>query len=175
MFLIDTIKNITSNINYYMLSMMCVIFVLSFGESLFFISLLLPATVIILGLSAFIKNNGVAFLPIWLAASLGAFLGDWLSYWLGHHYKNNISRIWLINRHPLWLKKGYIFFKKYGILGVFFSRFFGPLRAIIPLIAGICNMPIYRFQLANLLSSMMWALIILTPGTISSHWLSKIF
>ena len=69
-------------------------FVLAFGESLAFVSLLLPATVILFGIGGLIGATGIGFWPIWLAAALGAVLGDWLSYWLGHHYKYEIARLW---------------------------------------------------------------------------------
>lgn len=51
-----------------------IIFFLAFGESLAFLSLLLPATVILLGLGALIGESGITFWPVWLAATLGAFL-----------------------------------------------------------------------------------------------------
>ncbi len=56
-----------------------IVFVLAFGESLAFLSLLLPATFILLGLGALIGETGIPFWPIWAAAAAGAFLGDWLS------------------------------------------------------------------------------------------------
>lgn len=47
---------------------MPIVFILAFGESLAFISLLLPATVILLGLGALIGESGISFWPIWAAA-----------------------------------------------------------------------------------------------------------
>lgn len=58
-----------------------IVFILAFGESLAFLSLLLPATVILLGLGALIGESGIPFWPIWAAAAAGAFFGDWVSYW----------------------------------------------------------------------------------------------
>ncbi len=50
----------------------------------------------------------------------------------------------------------------WGIPGVFIGRFFGPLRAAVPLIAGILEMDYWKFQLANVLSAMLWAYVL--PG-----------
>lgn len=50
-----------------------IIFFLAFGESLAFLSLLLPATVILLALGALIGESGIAFWPIWAAAASGRF------------------------------------------------------------------------------------------------------
>ncbi|WP_334472018.1 DedA family protein [Arsenophonus sp. PmNCSU2021_1] len=150
-----------------------IVFILAFGESLAFISLLLPATVILLGLGALIGDNGLTFLPIWLAAACGAFLGDWLSYWFGFHYKNSVRHMWPISRRPEMLDRGHLFFERWGVWSVFIGRFFGPLRAVIPLVAGICAMPKHYFQLANLLSAMVWAFAILAPGAFGLSWLAQ--
>ena len=55
-----------------------IVFVLAFGESLAFIALLLPATVILWGIGALVGASGISFWPLWLAAAFGAALGDWL-------------------------------------------------------------------------------------------------
>ena len=52
-----------------------VVFVLCFAESLAFISLLIPAWGVLVGLGALISASGLNFWPIWLAGSLGAALG----------------------------------------------------------------------------------------------------
>jgi membrane protein DedA with SNARE-associated domain len=68
--------------------------------------------------------------------------------------------------------------KKWGIPGIFIGRFFGPLRAAVPLIAGIFEMPIWRFQLANFSSAFVWAAVLLTIGdgiSVGVKWLSALF
>jgi membrane protein DedA with SNARE-associated domain len=47
---------------------------------------------------------------------------------------------------------------------VFAGRFFGPARAVIPLIAGIFAMPIVLFQAVNVASAFLWAFVLLAPG-----------
>ena len=59
-------------------------FALAFGESLAFLSLLIPAWAALIGIGALIGAGNLNFWPIWIAAALGAALGDWLSYWLGY-------------------------------------------------------------------------------------------
>jgi membrane protein DedA with SNARE-associated domain len=54
--------------------------------------------------------------------------------------------------------------KKWGALGIFVGRFFGPLRAAVPLVAGIFEMPFWRFQAANFTSAFVWAAMLLTIG-----------
>jgi membrane protein DedA with SNARE-associated domain len=89
-----------------------IVFALAFGESLAFISLLLPATAVLFGVGGLIGAAGIGFWAIWLAAALGAVLGDWVSYWLGFHYKHAIGQIWPLSRHPGLLARGEAFFQK---------------------------------------------------------------
>ncbi|MGL4860415.1 MAG: DedA family protein [Enterobacteriaceae bacterium] len=153
-----------------------IVFGLAFGESLAFISLLLPATVLLLGLGALIGQSGLPFIPIWLAAIAGAFLGDWVSYWFGFHYRERVAHMWPFTRSPELLPRGHAFFERWGGIGVFIGRFFGPLRAVVPLVAGICAMPQRYFQIANLTSAIIWATGMLVPGMFGlpwlTHWLS---
>jgi membrane protein DedA with SNARE-associated domain len=148
-----------------------IVFVLAFGESLAFVSLLLPATVILFGVGGLIGATGIGFWPIWLAAVTGAVFGDWFSYWLGYHYQRDIARLWPLSRHPALLPRGEAFFRKWGTVGIFLGRFFGPLRSVVPLVAGIFAMPVMPFQIANLASALVWATGILTPGAIGIRWL----
>ena len=148
-----------------------IVFFLAFGESLAFLSLLLPATVILLGLGALVGESGIAFWPLWIAASVGAFMGDWVSYWFGDRYQHQVEHMWPLSRHPHLMVRGHAFFERWGTWGVFIGRFFGPLRAVVPLVAGICGMPKRYFQLANLLSAILWGFAMLAPGAFGIQWL----
>ena len=77
-----------------------VVMALAFGESLAFISLLVPATVILLGLGFLIGESGISFWPLWAAAAIGAFFGDWLSFWIGQKLEHDVVRYWPLSRNP---------------------------------------------------------------------------
>jgi membrane protein DedA with SNARE-associated domain len=141
-----------------------IVFVLAFGESLAFISLLIPAWGALVAIGALIGSSGLSFWPIWIAASLGAAFGDWLSYWIGLKLEYSVQHIWPLSRHPDLIPRGERFMKNWGVAGIFIGRFFGPLRAAVPLIAGIFEMPFWRFQVANFLSAFVWAAVLLTLG-----------
>lgn len=143
-----------------------IIFVLAFGESLAFVSLLLPAWAVLVGMGALVQSSGISFWPIWIAASCGAALGDWLSYWIGWKFKHAIADKWPLNRHPDLIPKGEAFMERWGMLGIFIGRFFGPLRAAVPLVAGIFQMHYWKFQFANWTSAFVWAAVILTLGDV---------
>ena len=148
-----------------------VVFVLSFGESLVFVSLLLPATVILFGIGALIGEAGLPFWPIWAAAALGAALGDWLSYWIGYKFKDRVTEVWPLSRQRHLVERGRAFFRRWGAAAVFIGRFFGPLRAVVPLVAGMFAMPLLLFQLVNVSSALLWATAVLAPGTFGVRWL----
>jgi membrane protein DedA with SNARE-associated domain len=141
-----------------------IVFALAFGESLAFISLLIPAWGALVAIGALIGTSGIKFWPIWIAASLGAAVGDWVSYWVGLKLEYTVARVWPLSRHPDLIPRGEAFMKKWGIPGIFIGRFFGPLRASVPLIAGIFEMPYWRFQLANFTSAFVWAWVLLKLG-----------
>jgi membrane protein DedA with SNARE-associated domain len=137
---------------------------LAFCESLAFLSLLVPATVLLIGIGALIGAGGMEFWPIWLGAAIGAILGDWLSYSLGFYFKDEARQMWPLNKNPQLLLRGEDFCRKYGPWGVFVGRFFGPLRAVVPLTAGIFAMPLVLFQAANIASGFVWSFVLLAPG-----------
>ena len=140
------------------------VLVLAFLESFAFISLLVPATLILLGIGAMIGAAGLSFPPIFAAAAIGAFLGDWAAFeialWLGPR----VSTIWPISRNPQLLERASLWFARWGMAAIFFGRFVGPLRAAVPLVAGIVAMPRAKFQIANVASAVVWAAGILAPG-----------
>ncbi len=131
----------------------------------------MPATVILVGTGGLIGAGALGFWPVWSAAVLGAVLGDSVSYWLGYRYKWAIARVWPLSRYPELLPRGEIFFRKWGAAGVFFGRFTGPLRAAVPLVAGIFAMPMAVFQIVNVGSALVWATGLLLPGAIAIRWL----
>ena len=79
---------------------------LAFGESLAFISLLLPAWAILVAIGALIGETGINFWPIWVAGAVGAALGDWLSYWVGIKLGPAVAHVWPLSRNPDLLPRG---------------------------------------------------------------------
>lgn len=145
-----------------------IVFALAFMESLAFISLLVPAWGALVLFGTLIAAGDMNFWPIWIAGSVGAALGDWLSYWIGCKLEYRVQHIWPLSRHPGLIPKGEAFIKKWGALGIFIGRFSGPLRASVPLIAGIFEMPFWRFQFANWTSAFVWAGVLLTLGDVTT-------
>jgi membrane protein DedA with SNARE-associated domain len=141
-----------------------IVFLLAFGESLAFISLLIPAWGALVAIGALSGASGISFWPIWLAGGLGAALGDWVSYWFGYKYKQHVAAMWPLSHYPDLLPRGEAFIKNWGVPSIFIGRFFGPLRASVPLVAGIFEMNYVQFQIANFVSALVWAAALLLFG-----------
>src|ERR1700748_2665117 len=141
-----------------------IVLLLAFGESLAFISLLIPAWGALVAIGALIGASGLNFCPLCIAGAVGAGLGDWVSYWFGYKYKEQVAQIWPLSRYPEILPRGEAFVKKWGVPSIFIGRFFGPLRASVPLAGGIFEMPDMALQLAEFVCSVIWAGGVLTVG-----------
>lgn len=139
-------------------------FLIAFCESVALVSFLVPATVILLGLGAIVGTGAVEFLPVWAAAAAGAVAGDVLSYWLGRRFKGRVATLWPLSRDPGLMPRAEAFFRRWGVAGVFLGRFLGPMRATVPLAAGISAMPVVPFKLATVASAVVWSAVMLAPG-----------
>jgi membrane protein DedA with SNARE-associated domain len=148
-----------------------IVFLLAFGESLAFLSLLLPASVILLGIGALMGASNIPFIPVCIAAAVGSIIGYGVSYYLGLYYKDDIPKLWPFSKYPDMIPRGRTFFEKWGAIGVFLGHFFGPLRAVIPVVAGMYELKQTQFWAANVASSCIWAFGILAPGALGLKWL----
>lgn len=148
-----------------------IVFVLAFGESLAFLSLIFPATVMLVGIGALIGAADLPFWPIAFAAMAGALIGDAISYWIGWKYGHRLSGVWPFSKQPDLLPRGARFFERWGTLSVFFGRFFGPIRAAITVVAGTFKMPLPKFAAAALASAPIWAIGLLAPGAFGVKFL----
>ncbi|MFY0613517.1 MAG: DedA family protein [Hyphomicrobiaceae bacterium] len=160
----DLVTTITSFAEAHQAWAPLIVLLLAFGESIAFISLVLPFWGMLVALGAILGGSMLEFAMIWVAASIGAALGDWVSYWLGAHFKDRIAAIWPLSRYPDLLPKGQVFFDKYGAWAIVFGRFSGPFRASVPIIAGAARMNQWVFQVANWLSAFLWAFVLLVFG-----------
>src|SRR5258705_12112580 len=93
-----------------------VVFALAFGESLAFISLLIPAWAALVAIGALIGSGELNFWPIWVAGALGAAVGGWLSYLIGFKLVPPVPHIWPLSRHPDLLPHGQAFVNRWVVL-----------------------------------------------------------
>jgi undecaprenyl-diphosphatase len=143
-----------------------IIFLVAMAESIAIIGILVPGVIIMLGIGALIAAGAIEFWSAFVWAVSGAIVGDGFSFWLGRRLRGRAARLWPLSRHPETLQRGIDFFRRYGVKSVAFGRFFGPIRAVVPLVAGMMEMPPSRYILANVLSALVWAPAYLLPGIV---------
>lgn len=141
-----------------------IVFLMGFAEGIPGISLLVPSTPLFLGIGAAHAAAGGQFWHLWLAATFGAICSDLLIYGIGRRCKAQARDVWPLTRHPDWARKGHVFLERWGILAVAGGKFAGPLRPLIPAIAGVLGMPAWQFIPASIFSSLFWAAAFLGPG-----------
>jgi membrane protein DedA with SNARE-associated domain len=139
------------------------LFWLGFAESLVITSFFIPASAIFLAIAALHSAAGGDFIPMVIAGTLGAFLGDIVSYWIGWKYKDRLRHQWPFRKYPDLLPRASAFFERWGIMGVVLGKFVGPMRPMIPLVGGVCAMPWLAFGIASAVSSLIWSIVFLAP------------
>ncbi len=141
-----------------------IVFLVAFFESLVLIGILLPGIVILFGVGTLIGLGMLELIPIWVAATVGAFFGDSLSYLLGRRFRGHLLDIWPFSRYPTLMERGTRFFHAHGAKSVVAGRFIGPLRPIIPSVAGMMGMKPSRFLAVDIPACITWAPSFLIPG-----------
>lgn len=140
------------------------VFLIAFSESLAAVGLLMPGAVLMFGIGALIAAGALDFWHTVAWAALGAVAGDGLSFWLGQHYGERLRGLWPFRSHPALTERAIAFFRRHGGKSVLLGRFVGPLRPVIPAVAGMLGMPPARFALVNVVSALAWAPAYLLPG-----------
>ena len=140
---------------------------LAFAESMAFLSLLVPFTAMIVASGALLASGALDPWVVLPWGILGASAGDAVSYWIGRYFGPRVHQVWPFKNDPALLDQGHRFFLRWGVLSVFLGRFFGPLRAVVPLVAGMMEMPQTRFQFANVGSAIVWLPALMLPGAVA--------
>ena len=131
---------------------------MSFFESVAFIGWFVPGGLFVISAGFFAANGVFDVEDIIVFAAAGTIIGEALSYYFGKQgtkffkYENKILKL----SH---LEKGQKFFQRYGVKSIFIARFIGPLRPIIPFIAGLTGISTKDFFIWNVPSGILWAIL----------------
>ncbi len=142
------------------------VFLVALAESFVAVGLILPGTVLMFGIGALVGSGALDFTETVLWAFAGGVAGAGLSFWLGYHFRDRMRHWWPFSRHPELLARGEAFFRRHGGKSVFIGRFVGPIRPIVPAVAGMLGMAPGRFLVVNVASALLWAPAYLLPGVI---------
>ena len=153
------------------------VFLICFGESLVIVSALVPATIMLLAIGG-LAASGLLDLPTLCAWGVaGSGLGFWASYEMGRRWSARILAWRWLARRPELIARGHRFFARWGAGAVFVSRFVGPGRVVVPLLAGALGERPLGFHVGNWLSALIWTPLLLSPTAISQSvagWLDEL-
>jgi undecaprenyl-diphosphatase len=142
------------------------VFLAALLEAVAVIGTFVPGSTILFIAGALAGTGALNLGWLCMSAIAGAVLGDGISYWLGHRHRDTIACHWPFATHPAILESGRQYFARHGAISVVTARFFAPLRAIVPVVAGMLGMSPARFYTMNVLSALLWALAHILPGVV---------
>nr|WP_228550697.1 VTT domain-containing protein [Endozoicomonas sp. OPT23] len=142
-------------------------------ESLLAIGLLVPGVAMLFALAALAGSGLMDMETMLVWAFVGAVLGDGISFQVGAKLQTQVRGSWPFDKHPDWLEKGERFFSDYGGLSIALGRFVGPIRPIIPAVAGMMEMSPWRFYSINIVSAVPWAFLYMVPGFLTGAALNS--
>ena len=144
-------------------------FLLTLGESMVLLGLFIPATALMLLTGGLIGAGTLDPWSILAWGIAGAIVGDALSYALGRWAGPSVLRRWPLKQQRTAVARARLFFYRYGFASVLIGRFLGPIRSTIPSVAGVVGVARGRFQMANVLSAVLWMPLMLAPGYITAR------
>jgi membrane-associated protein len=119
-----------------------------------------------------IEGDFFNVLVLSILVALAGIIGNTFGYWFGAR-----SGSYLYTKEDsFWFKKKYLiqshdFFEKHGGRAIIFARFLPIIRTFAPIIAGVVKMDKKRFMLFNVISSVLWAFVLIFAG----HYLYELF
>ena len=142
------------------------VFVVAAAESAAFLGLLAPGETVTL-FAGFLAEREILDLRVLMPlVAIAATLGDTIGYEVGRR----LGRPWLLKHgrrvgvKPKHLERAQAFFEKHGPKAVFFGRWVGFARALVPFIAGSSHMRYRTFLLYNAMAAVSWAVVTLLLG-----------
>jgi undecaprenyl-diphosphatase len=158
---------------YPLLAYLC-IFLIAISESLVIIGLVIPGIALMSIIGALVGTGHLNLYSTLTAAILGAIVGDGISYIVGRVFKTQLRNWWIFRHFPELILRCEQFFEHHGGKSIIFGRFVGPVRPMIPAIAGMLNMKPAYFFYVNILSAAVWAPVYLLPGILFGNSLQNL-
>jgi membrane protein DedA with SNARE-associated domain len=139
------------------------VFLASLAEAIPVLGALTPGTTFLLffGFMSSVLKTNISL--IIFAAFIGSIIGDIAGFFLGKYGSD------FLLKHKKLLKISHIeegrkFFSNHGFKSIFLGKFVGPIRSILPLIAGSINLSFSKFMFYNILASFTWVSLYIIIG-----------
>ena len=146
----------------------------TFFESLVVIGAFVPATGLLVAAGGLVAAGVLDPVSVIAGCVIGAVMGDAISYWIGRRLGTGVLRQPMLLPHRRKIAWTRLYCRRYGVASIFIGRFFGPLRAFVPVMVGVLRMRQRVFQLANVTSAFVWVLAMLAPGYLAAKGLARL-
>ncbi|MCY1283773.1 Inner membrane protein YabI [compost metagenome] len=140
------------------------IFLIACIECLAIAGIVVPGVALLFAVGVMAGSGALELWQTLLLAYVGGLVGDMISYGLGRRFHQNIRRLPLLRDHPEWISGAENYFQRYGVASLLVGRYIGPLRPMLPMVAGMLDMPFPRFIAVSMLAAAGWAVAYLAPG-----------
>lgn len=139
------------------------VFVVSIAESTPVLGTIAPGAFLMLLFGFISTHQSISLTILIMVAAIGASIGDLLGYSLGKYGWGYVNKFTWIMKFAK-LESGKAFLHRHGVKSILFARFIGPIRPIVPLLAGATEMPFKKFLFWNILGSILWSSIYILLG-----------
>lgn len=140
------------------------IFLVACVECLAIAGIIVPGTVLLFAIAVLAGSGALTLGETLLLGYTGGLLGDAISYALGRRFHQNIRKLPGLRTHPEWLASAESYFQRYGVASLLVGRYIGPLRPMLPMVAGMLDMPLPRFIIVSMIAAAGWSIAYLLPG-----------
>lgn len=138
---------------------------IAFCESLAVIGIFFPATPILFMVGVLAGSGRVDAASVVLFGIAGASAGYFLSWRAGERLGHHAWRLPAMTRHRRSIARARLFFRRWGGVSLVAGRYvLGPFQSMLPLVAGVARMDAHRFHCWNIVSGVVWVVLVLTPG-----------
>lgn len=131
---------------------------IAFLESVPAVGVIVPGSILTVFVGFLALHGKGDIVSVMIAASVGALLGDIFTYVVGARLGPRISRWKFFRRRKKLLHRAELFFVDHGGKSVLLGRFIGPLRGLIPFVAGYARMSPAIFALYSVASASLWGI-----------------
>jgi membrane protein DedA with SNARE-associated domain len=143
---------------------------IAFAEGIAVVGSFVPGSTLLVAIAT-CAGTGHVSLPLMIFwATLGAIAGDLLSFHLGRRHGARMLAMRPFAYRPEWTRRATELLERRGDVAVFVGRQVPPLRALMPVLAGMSGLRTRRFLASDALTSVVWAGLHLGLGAIIGHW-----
>jgi membrane protein DedA with SNARE-associated domain len=150
------------------------LFVLTLLEALLVVGVLIPIVGVMLAVGALVAQGVMHPVEAVLWCSAGAAVGDALSYMLGHRLGGRHGARMLFSGRRRLFARAKLLARRHGAVAIVAARYLGPVRPMIPILAGMSRARPWRFHIASALTAPIWVVSLMAPGYFAVNNLQRL-